>query len=147
MSQQDACALLDSDHQKVEQLFTEYQSAQSRDKKAYLAETICMELTVHATIEEEIFYPAYRKATRDSALVEEAIEEHQLVKDLVTEIEDGDDIAPLMAQLQKAVEHHVKEERDEMFPKARKSPGLDLMALAGQLEARKNELMANHQPI
>ena len=106
-----------------------------------------MELTVHATIEEEIFYPAYLAATRDDALVEEAQKEHQQAKDLIAEIEDGDQIEPLMARLQKAIEHHVKEERTEMFPKARKAAGMDLVALATQLETRKKELMANYQPV
>jgi hemerythrin superfamily protein len=147
MTQQDACALLDSDHERVERLFAQYQSEQDPARKSELAETVCMELTVHATIEEEIFYPAFRKASHDDAMVDEAEEEHQEVKDLITEIEDGDDIAPLMAQLQEMVAHHVKEERGEMFPKARKAPGLDLEALADQLEARKNELMENHHPI
>jgi hemerythrin superfamily protein len=147
MTQQDACTLLDADHQKVERLFTEYQSAQNASKKSQLAQQICMELTVHATIEEEIFYPAFLAATRDDKLVEEAQEEHQEAKDLITEIEDGDKIEPLMARLQKAIEHHVKDERTEMFPKARKAAGMDLMALGAQLEKRKQELMANFQQV
>jgi hemerythrin superfamily protein len=147
MTQQDACTLLDTDHQKVERLFTEYQSAQDATKKSQLAQEICMELTVHAIIEEEIFYPAFVAATRDDDLVEEAQEEHQQAKDLIAEIEDGDKIDALMARLQKAIEHHVKDERTEMFPKARKAAGMDLMALAAQLETRKQELMANYQPV
>jgi hemerythrin superfamily protein len=147
MTQQDACTLLDTDHQKVERLFTEYQSAQDASKKSQLAQKICMELTVHAIIEEEIFYPAFLAATRDDDLVEEAQEEHQQAKDLSAEIEDGDKIDALMARLQKAIEHHVKDERTEMFPKARKAAGMDLMALAAQLETRKQELMANYQPV
>ena len=148
MPQQDACALLDSDHQKVERLFAEYESAGANsEKKSQLAQTICMEVTVHATIEEEIFYPAFRKATNDKDMVEEAEEEHQEAKDLIAEIEDGDDIDPLMAELKQAIEHHVREEREEMFPKARKASGLDLMALATQLESRKSELMANYQSV
>jgi hemerythrin superfamily protein len=147
MTQQDACILLDADHQKVERLFAEYQSTQNASKKSQLAQEICMELTVHATIEEEIFYPAFRAATRDNKLVEEAQQEHQEAKDLIAEIEDGDKIDALMARLQKAIEHHVKEERTEMFPKARKASGMDLVALAAQLEARKHELMANYHPV
>src|SRR3954447_12520066 len=81
MTQQDACTLLDTDHQKVERLFAEYQAAHNASKKSQLAQEICMELTVHATIEEEIFYPAFRAATRDDKLVEEAQEEHQEAKD------------------------------------------------------------------
>ena len=143
MPQQDACTLLDNDHQKVEQLFAEYQSAgNDQSRKSRLAQTICMELTVHATIEEEIFYPAFRKAAGDNELVDEAEQEHHEARDLITEIEDAEQMHPLMAKLQKAIEHHVKEERDEMFPKARKTPGLDLMTLGAQLESRKRELMS-----
>ena len=146
MPQQDACTLLDSDHQKVERLFAEFQSAGTdQARKSKLAQTICMELTVHATIEEEIFYPAFRKAAGDDDMVDEAEEEHQEARDLIAEIEDADEIDPLMADLQEAVEHHVKEEREEMFPQARKTPSLDLMALATQLENRKRELMAGSQ--
>jgi hemerythrin superfamily protein len=146
MPQQDACAVLDSDHQKVERLFAEYQSVgNDQTKKSRLAQTICLELTVHATIEEEIFYPAFRKAAGDNEMVDEAEQEHQEARDLITEIEDAERMDPLMAELQKAIEHHVKEERDEMFPKARKTSGLDLMALANQLESRKRELMAGSQ--
>ena len=147
MTRQDACTLLDTDHQKVERLFTEYQSAPNAAKKSQLAQEICMELVVHATIEEEIFYPAFLAATRDDELVQEAQHEHQEAKDLIAEIEDGDKIDPLMARLQKAIEHHVNEERTEMFPKARKAASMDLVALAVQLEARKKELMANFQPV
>ena len=141
------CTLLDTDHQKVERLFTEYQAAQNASRKSQLAQEICMELTVHATIEEEIFYPAFRAATGDDKLVKEAQKEHQEAKDLIAEIEGGDKIDPLMERLQKAIEHHVKDERTEMFPKARKAAGMDLVALAAQLEARKKELMANYQPV
>lgn len=147
MTQQDACTLLDTDHQKVERLFAEYQSAQNASQKSQLSQEICMELTVHATIEEEIFYPAFRAATRDDRLVEEAQEEHQEAKDLIAQIEDGDKIEALMARLQKAIEHHVKEERAEMFPRARKATGMDLLALGARLEARKKELMTNYHPV
>jgi iron-sulfur cluster repair protein YtfE (RIC family) len=147
MTQQDACTLLDTDHQKVERLFAEYQSAQNASRKSQLAQEICMELSVHATIEEEIFYPAFRGATRDDKLVGEAEEEHRQAKDLIAEIEDGDQIEPLMAKLQKAIEHHVNDERTRMFPKARQAAGMDLIALGAHLQARKQELMANYQPV
>lgn len=143
MPQQDACTLLDDDHRKVEELFAQYRSAgNDQTTRSRLAQTICMELTVHATIEEEIFYPAFRKAAGDDDLVDEAEEEHDEARDLITEIEDAEQMDPLMAELQKAVEHHVKEERDEMFPKARKTAGLDLMTLGAELERRKRELMS-----
>ena len=143
MSQQDACTLLDNDHQTVERLFADYRSAgKDLDTKSRLAQTVCKELTVHAILEEEIFYPALREATGDGDLVEEAEVEHETVKDLITEIEDAEKMDPLMDKLQKAVEHHVKEERQKMFPKARATSGLDLVALGAQLKTRKSELTA-----
>jgi hemerythrin superfamily protein len=143
MPQQDACTLLDNDHRKVEQLFAEYQSAANDPgRKSRLAQTICMELTVHSTIEEEIFYPAFRKATGAKELVDEAEQEHHEARDLITEIEDAEEMDPLMGKLRRAIEHHVQEERDEMFPEARKTTGLDLMKLGAQLESRKRELMS-----
>jgi iron-sulfur cluster repair protein YtfE (RIC family) len=148
MTQKDACALLDSDHEKVERLFAEYQSAGTDlPKKSQLAQAICMELTVHTTIEEEIFYPAFRKAARDNKLVDEAEKEHHEARDLIAQIEDAAQMDPLMAKLQKTIEHHVQEERQQMFPKARNTPGLDLMALAAQMAGRKAELMAGYHPV
>jgi hemerythrin superfamily protein len=147
MTQQDACTLLDADHQKVERLFTEYQSAQGGSKKSQLAQQICHELTVHATIEEEIFYPAFGAATHDEKRLKDSLREHQEAKDLIAQIEDSDNIDPLMAKLQKAIQHHVKDERTDMFPKARKAKDMDLMALGEQLQARKQELMANYHPV
>jgi iron-sulfur cluster repair protein YtfE (RIC family) len=143
MNAKDACALLDSDHQKVERLFAEYAAATDSPTKSRLAQTICMELIVHTTIEEEIFYPAFRKAAGDNKLVDEAEHEHHEARDLISQIEDARDMDPLMAKLRKAIDHHVREEREEMFPKARKAKGLDLMALAARLESRKAELMAH----
>jgi hemerythrin superfamily protein len=144
MPAQDACDLLDADHRNVEMLFDRYQRADARSKPD-LAQQICMELVVHATIEEEIFYPAFRQATKDDGMVDEAEEEHQEAKDLITEIEDSEAPEALMGKLQEAIKHHVDEERTEMFPKARKAQGLDLLALGSQLEARKAELMKNVQ--
>jgi hemerythrin superfamily protein len=147
MPQQDACALLDADHQKVERLFAEYQTVTDQARKSTLAQTICQELTVHATIEEEIFYPAFRQAVGEDDMVDEAEEEHDEARDLISQIEDADQMDPLMAELQQAIEHHVKEEREEMFPKAREAKGLDLMELATQMESRKQELMAGYQAV
>lgn len=146
MPAQDACDLLDADHRKVEALFRQYETAEATAKPE-LAQEICMELIVHATIEEEIFYPAFRAATKEDDMVEEAEEEHQEAKDLIAEIEDSEAPDALIAELQSAIEHHVNEERTEMFPKARSAKGMDLAALAPQLEARKAELMANVQKL
>jgi hemerythrin-like domain-containing protein len=143
MAQQDACTLLDDDHKKVEQLFVQYQSAGAdRSRKQQLATSICNELTVHTQIEEEIFYPAVRRAVGDEQLVQEAEHEHQEAKQLIRQIQGSDQDDRLVMELQKAIEHHVGDERTKMFPKARQAKNLDLMALADQLQQRKSELMA-----
>jgi hemerythrin superfamily protein len=148
MTQKDACALLDGDYEKVERLFAEYKSAGSdQSRKSDLAQAICIELSVHAVVEEEIFYPALRKAAGDNKLVDEAEKEHHEARDLISEIEDAAQMDPLMARLQEIIEHLVQEERQEMFPRARTASGLDLMALASRIERRKAELMAGYEPL
>jgi hemerythrin superfamily protein len=145
MAQQDAIALLDADHMHVEQLFAEYQTAgDDQERKRQVADQICQELTVHAQIEEEIFYPAVRRATGDNQMVDDAEKEHDNARELINVIEAGPYDDETMTKLQRVIEHHVKEEREEMFDHARRTPGLDLMQLGQQLEQRKSELMAGH---
>ena len=117
------------------------------DKKRELAMQICMELTVHAQIEEELFYPALREAAPKSVdLLEEAEVEHASAKDLIAQIQDAADIDEKfdakVKVLGEYIDHHVKEERREIFEKARATRGLDLMALREALQARKEELMS-----
>ena len=151
--QKDACDLLDADHKAVKALFKEYASltesrSRSTAKKRQLADQICKELTVHATIEEEIFYPAVRKAIKDNALLNEATVEHASAKELIAQIkgmDPGDDMfAAKVTVLGEYIDHHVKEERTEMFTKARATK-LDLASLAEQLKQRKSELMAQKE--
>jgi hypothetical protein len=149
----DACSLLDADHRKVKKLFKEYNTlTESRSggttrQRRELADTICMELTVHAQIEEEIFYPALREALKasDADLLDEAEVEHASAKDLIAQIRDAtevdDKFDAKVIVLGEYIDHHVKEERGEMFVKARAARGLDLVALREQLQARKDELM------
>jgi hemerythrin superfamily protein len=145
MAQQDAIALLDADHMHVEQLFAEYQSAgDDREHKRYLAHRICQELAVHAQIEEEIFYPAVRRATGDNQMIDDAAKEHDNARELINVIESGPYDDATMTRLQRVIEHHVKEEREEMFDHARRTPGLDLAKLGEELEHRKSELTAGH---
>jgi hemerythrin-like domain-containing protein len=149
-SAKDACDLLDADHRNVKKMFKEYEElAESRARnsaqmKMQLARQICTELTVHAQIEEEIFYPAVRKAIKETDLLDEAAVEHQSAKELVAQIEAGaeaDDMFDAMVKvLGEYVDHHIKEEKNELFPKARAARGLDLMAIRETLEARKEEL-------
>jgi len=148
----DACSLLDADHRNVKKLFKTYEEltgsrvASASQKKRDLANQICMELTVHAQIEEEIFYPAVREAIKDTDLLDEAEVEHASAKDLIAQIQDAtevdDKFDAKVIVLGEYIVHHVKEERNEIFVKARAARGLDLVGMREQLQARKEELMA-----
>jgi hemerythrin superfamily protein len=142
---QEATALLRADHKVVEALFKEYEAAKTSVKKKQIVAKICAELTVHAQVEEEIFYPAFKKALKDKELVPEAIVEHASLKDLISQVEnvepDGEMYDAKVRVLIEYVKHHVKEEEDEMFPKA-KSSDMDLNKLGTQMAERKAELMA-----
>jgi hemerythrin superfamily protein len=144
-AQADAIALLKADHRKVEDLFEEFESTKGVQKKQALAKQICMELTVHSMIEEEIFYPAC-KGKIDDALLKEAYVEHDGAKVLIAEIEAGrpdeDFYDAKVEVLSEQIEHHVEEEErrsDGIFAQAR-SAGLDMAELGARLEARKQEL-------
>ena len=138
----DVCTLLDEDHNQVMRLFEQYKAAHDGSKQKLLARQICHELTVHMTIEEEIFYPAFGCATGEQDLLEEGIEEHREARELIRQIDAAPTDARLMLELEDAILHHVNDEREKMFPKAPKTQGLDLMQVAAQLEARKGELTA-----
>lgn len=159
----DACQLLDADHIAVKHLFVEYArlamaaaastlatsgtAGEARVDRAAIAMKICEELTVHAQIEEEIFYPALADALPDAqGLLAEARAEHQEAKDLIAQIQGlgaaDTQMDALVAELNRAIEHHVKEERDTLFPKAKSAPNVDLDALGVQLRERQQELLA-----
>ena len=143
---QDATALLRADHKSVSALFGEYEKARAKTKKKNLVTQICNALTVHAQIEEEIFYPAVKKALKDTKLVPEATIEHATLKDLIAQVKDvepdGEMFDAKIKVMSEYVKHHVKEEQNEIFPKA-KATKLDMMELGAQLAARKEELMAS----
>jgi iron-sulfur cluster repair protein YtfE (RIC family) len=150
----DACELLDADHLAVKHLFVEYArlayapTAVEDGDRAAIARRICNEISVHAQIEEEIFYPALRQAVPAAAdVLDEAEEEHAQAKSLIAQIRAlraADPAADaLVAELARAIEDHVKEERDELFPKARSASGMDLVALAQRLKERQRELAAD----
>lgn len=149
LADKNAVELLDADHIAVKHLFVAYArlatTAADVAERTALAMKICAELTMHATIEEELFYPALRQAVPETAdVLEEAQAEHQEAKDLIAQIQalgQADaQMDDLIAELNVAIEHHVKEERDELFPKARAR--LDLEALGQQLKTRQQELEA-----
>lgn len=139
----DAIALLEKDHREVEAMFETFEKLESKAEKGQLAAKICMALTVHTTIEEELLYPpAHRKIEHD--LVDEAIVEHNGAKQLIAEIETMKPSEHLydakVKVLSEYIKHHVKEEQDEMFPQLRSS-GIDLRKLGEQLMQRKVELL------
>ena len=148
----DAIALLKNDHAEVTALFEKFEKGQKRlqdAQKKQLAQKICKMLTVHTRIEEEIFYPACREQVEDAeSLLAEAKVEHQSAKELIAQIQDGspggEEYDAQVIVLGEYVRHHVKEEQNELFPKARKS-GMDLKALGQELAERKSSLMAGEE--
>ena len=143
--QLDAIALLKQDHRTVEELFAEFEKASGNGRKQKLATQICLELSVHAQIEEEIFYPACEGAVEED-LLKEAYVEHDGAKLLIGEImagEPSDEFYDSKVKvLQEQIEHHVEEEEkrmEGMFSQARKA-GLDMETLGEQLASRKRQL-------
>lgn len=141
---EDAIALLTADHAEVAEWFDAYEDATSDKDKAALSAKICLALTVHARIEEELFYPPSRDATKDGDMIDEALVEHAGVKDLIAQIESmkvGDDLYDAKINvLSEYVKHHVKEEEEQLFPEVQ-STKLDLREVGAKLAARKAELM------
>ena len=149
LDEQDAVSLLTSDHAEVKQMFEEYrqlvQDNADDDRRDELAAEICSALTVHAEIEEDIFYPALRERLDDDLALDQAEVEHAIARDLVEQIEamEPDDALfdARVLVLAEYVEHHVQEEESEIFPQAEKS-GIDLDELGAELADRKHELMS-----
>ena len=147
----DVCDLLEDDHKAVKKMFIEFEqmatanTACSVNTRKDLAMRICAELRMHTTVEEEILYPALRKAFKDTMLLAEAEVEHAGAKDLIGQIETADEVNEMfdakVMVLGENIDHHVKEERTEMFPKAR-ATSLDLVAMRKQVAERKEELRA-----
>ncbi len=144
----DAIALLTADHEKVKQLFTDFKELNddgSDEEKSEIVEKVCNELTIHAQIEEDIFYPAVRKAIEDSDLMDEALVEHAGAKSLIAQLRNMDTDDELydakVTVLGQQIDHHVKEEEGEMFPQARRA-NVDMVALGAKMLKRKQALMA-----
>jgi hemerythrin superfamily protein len=138
-----AIQLLTADHRKVEDLFEEFESATRKDRKAKIAQQICQELLVHTQIEEQAFYPEAQDALGDEAdLVDEAQVEHASVKWLIQNIQDepeSDLFEARVTVLKEYVDHHVKEEEKQMFPKIKKSD-LDLEELGESMLELKERI-------
>jgi hypothetical protein len=143
----EATAILRADHKLVAELFNEYEKARSTTKKKDLVTQICTELTVHAQVEEEIFYPAVKSALKDKELIPEATVEHATLKELIAQVEgmqpDGEMFDAKIKVMSEYVKHHVKEEQNQIFPKA-KAADMDLITLGAQITERKEELLAEH---
>lgn len=149
-SKTEAIAQLTADHARVKKMFKQYEKLAKADagnaEKRQLASTICAELTAHALAEEEIFYPAARSALKsdDVDLIDEADVEHASAKELIAQIEASspadDHYDAKVKVLGEYVDHHVKEEEGEIFPKVRRAR-VDTEALGMQLAERKAQLL------
>jgi hemerythrin superfamily protein len=143
----DAIGLLKRDHADVKKAFKDFEKAKYKDPNAckeFMA-SICKAITLHARLEEEIFYPAVRERIDDDDLMNEAQVEHNSAKQLIADIEkmSGDDpmLKASATVLSEYIQHHVREEENEMFPKVKRLK-LDLQGLGEQMLARKEELKA-----
>lgn len=136
--------LLTEDHQKVTKLFKDFESSKAGKRKAELVAKICKELIVHTTVEEEIVYPAAREAMDEEDLMDEADVEHAGAKSLIAQLQKAqpgsDHYDAKVKVLSEYIKHHVKEEREKMFPKMRKAK-MDLAGLGQQVAQRKKEMM------
>jgi len=148
----DAIDLLKQDHDRVEKAFKEFEKMDRQDAQGCrrLIERVCEELSVHTTLEEEVFYPAVREAIDDEDLMNEAAVEHETARMLIEQLQnmgpDDPNYFATFTVLGEYVRHHIKEEQNEMFPAARKS-GIDLAALGERLRARREESEAQEETV
>jgi hemerythrin-like domain-containing protein len=142
-----AIEMLKEDHAKVKKAFKEFEHMDRSDTEAcrQVVQTVCDDLKVHTTLEEEIFYPAVREAIEDEDIMNEASVEHETAKMLIDQLENMEPDDPnyyaTFTVLGEYVMHHVKEEEGEMFPQAKKSD-IDLEALGRRMQERKSELLS-----
>lgn len=148
-SQNDPVEMLTADHKKVQKMFKDFEKMKEKDRDAAVALVgeILTELTVHAQLEEEIFYPTVREADDSDdvqSMLDEAEVEHASAKDLISQIASmspEDELYDAKVKvLGEYVKHHVKEEEGEMFPKAKKA-GIDMDELGTMMSERKMQLL------
>ncbi len=145
-----ALEMLKEDHAKVQKAFKEFEKMDREDTETMkqMVQTVCEDLKVHTTLEEEIFYPAVREAIEDEDIMNEAQVEHETAKMLIEQLEnmgpDDPNFHATFTVLGEYVKHHVKEEESEMFPQAKKAE-LDFEALGQRMRERKQELMGTAQ--
>ena len=143
-----AIEMLKEDHDKVKKAFKEFEKLDREDSEAVqqLVQTVCEDLKVHTTLEEEIFYPAAREALEDEDIMNEAQVEHETAKMLIEQLEnmgaDDPNYHATFTVLGEYVLHHIKEEEGEMFPQVKKTE-LDLEELGARMKSRKEELMGD----
>ena len=145
-SRENAITILTADHRKVSKIFAQFEKVKDDDleQKQELAKMVCAELTIHAQIEEEIVYPALRDVLAEEDLVDEAEVEHGSIKKLIAALESTTPEDRFynanMKVLSEYVKHHVEEEQNEIFPKAKKSKQLDLEEMGDEIRRRKGQL-------
>jgi hemerythrin-like domain-containing protein len=152
----DAIALLKDDHKKVRALLAslEKTTEKSADRRVKLLQQIEDEMKVHSTVEEELFYPAFRDAVRkkeDRELYQEALEEHHVVDLVLPEVKECDPASEIFAAkakvLKEIIEHHADEEEEEMFKRARKAMSAsELKDIGARIQERKKQLKAMGSP-
>lgn len=146
-SHHDAIRMLTEDHKMVKKLFKNFESIRDRDgaaeEKSVVVRQICNELTIHAKLEEEIFYPVVRESIGEVDLMDEADVEHAGATVLISQLErmepENDHYDAMVTVLGEYIDHHVKEEQEEMFPKARKAK-VDMVELGARITERKAAL-------
>ena len=147
-----AIEMLKEDHAKVKKAFKEFESMDRSDTETcrQIVQTVCEDLKVHTTLEEEIFYPAVREAIEDEDIMNEASVEHETAKMLIEQLENMEPDDPnyyaTFTVLGEYVMHHVKEEEGEMFPEAKKA-GVDMEALGQRMQERKSELLSQAENV
>jgi len=144
----DAIAMLKEDHQRVKDLFAQYEGTSNAEAKGSLAEEVFVELETHAQLEESIFYPSVNEETEEGpALVKESLEEHATVKQLIQELRQmgpqSQGFDAKFHELMHNVEHHVAEEEAEMFPLAEEELAEDLDEMSAEMQELKKEILAS----
>lgn len=143
-AEKDAVDLLKDDHRKVEMLFSQFERA--RSNKQHILDQIIKELSIHATIEEDMVYPLLADSRKSGERTGEAYEEHHVVKMMLAELADipadREGVKAKVKVLKEMVQHHVKEEETMLLPQLKRS-GTDLDRLAQDILRRKQQLMTS----
>ena len=144
----DAIAMLKADHQRVKDLFAQFEAADNVDTKRALAEQVFVELETHAQLEETVFYPTVNEETDEGpALVKESLSDHETVKNLIQQLrsmaQDTDEFDATFQELIQNVEHHVEEEEAEMFPLAEQELADDLDEMKEEMQELKADLQGS----